>query len=364
MKLTCNRDKFSTLFSLAAAVVSAKDIKAVLQNVKMTVKSNKLILDATDMDNSIRLVLDEVDILDEGETILPTRMMKNVIQESNADILEISLEDEKLTVRAGNAFYQFPTQPVEEFPEIPPFESEAYHEVQGKVLLDHIRRTSFAIDLENSKYTLSGVLFELTEGRIATVSTDGRRLANQEGVATAYGGHFSENSAIVPLKALNLVEKAFGQTAEPVKIAIEEGKITFATSNITISARLVEGRFPRWKNILPNKLERTKVDIAVSALYQCVRQTAFLATDSQPGVILHFEAGQLEITATGEGNSAVPTPISYDSEPIEVKLDPHYLSDFLRCLPSEAILSIYLKEKQSVLFETNDGYSYVLMPLA
>ena len=69
MKLTCNRDKFSTLFSLAAAVVSAKDIKAVLQNVKMTVKSNKLILDATDMDNSIRLVLDEVDILDEPDDV-------------------------------------------------------------------------------------------------------------------------------------------------------------------------------------------------------------------------------------------------------------------------------------------------------
>lgn len=364
MKLTCNRDRFSTLFSLAAAVASIRDIKAVLQYVKMTVESNRVILCATDMDTSIRLVLDEADILDEGETILPTRLMKNVIQESNADALEMSLEDDKLTIRAGKAFYQFATQPIEDFPEVPPFASEAYHEVQGKSLLDHIRRTSFAIDTENTKYTLSGVLFELTEGRIATVSTDGRRLANQEGVAAAHGDHFSENSAIVPLKALMLVEKAFGQTAEPVKINIEDGKITFATSNITITSRLVEGRFPKWKNILPNKLERIKVDIAVSAFYQCVRQTAFLATDNQPGIVLHFEAGQLEITANGAGNSAVPTPISYDSEPIDIKLDPRFLLDFLRCLPSEAILSIYLKEKQSVLFETNDGYSYVLMPLA
>jgi DNA polymerase-3 subunit beta len=366
MKLTCDREKFSTLFSLAAAVVSLKDIKAVLQNVKMTVSDGNTILSATDMDTSIRLIVDHADIAESGEAIIPTRIMKSILQESRADKLEIEAVGDRLTIRCDKAFFQFPTQPVEDFPEIPPFTAEAYHEVSGTTLQEHIRRTTFAIDTENTKYSLSGVLFELTEGRIGTISTDGRRLTNQEGVATAFGGHFSEGTAIVPLKVLGLVEKMISQTKEPVKIHIESGKIVFATSNIVISSRLVEGRFPKWKTIIPEKSDRVDVDLMDSDLLEGVRLADIMTTENQPGVTLSFEPGNLKISASGAGggDGHNTLPISYDAEPIDMKLDPRFLIDFLRVLPGDLVLTVYLKERQSILFETKDGYSYILMPLS
>lgn len=366
MKLSCNREQLTTLFSLAAAVVSLKDIKAVLQNVKMAVKPNQVILSATDMDIAIRLTMEKAEVIDTGEVILPTRLFSKILQESHDDLLILETEENNLIIRGDRAYYEIPTQSVEDFPEIPPFISEAYHEVAGNTLLEHIRRTRFAIDTENTKYSLSGVLFELTEGRLGTVATDGRRLANQEGAATAFGGHFSENSAIVPLKTLGLVEKAIGMTAEPIKICVADGKISFATSNIMISSRLVEGRFPRWKNIIPNKSDRVKVDLMDASFLECVRQAEVVTTDNQPGIVLHFQSGKLEISASAaeKGNSKIELPIAFDAQEISTKLDPRFLIDFLRGLSNETIISIYLKEDQSVLFETSDGYSYILMPLS
>lgn len=366
MKLSCNREHLSALFSLAAAVASVKDIKAVLQNVKMEVLQKQAILSATDMDISIRLTLDKVEVADTGSVILPTRLFSKILQESKDDILVFETDGNTLKIRGERSYYSIPTQSVEDFPDIPSFDFDSYHTVTGNVLQEHIRRTRFAIDTNNTKYALCGVLFELTEGRIGTVATDGRRLANQEGQAESFGGHFSENSAIVPIKTLGLVEKAIGLTAEPIKININDSKIYFATSNITISSRLVEGRFPRWKNIIPNKSDRVKVDLMDGSFLECVRQAEVVTTDNQPGINLNFIKGKLEISASAseKGNSKIELPIAYDFSEIGVKLDPRFLIDFLRGLQSDTIISLYLKSEQSVLFETNDGYSYILMPLS
>lgn len=365
MKLTCKRETFSQLFSLAATVASIKDIKAVLQNVKMNAAAGRVILTATDMEIAIRLEMESAEIAEEGETILPTRLMRKILQESCDDSITMESVENRIIISGERSFYQIPTQSAEDFPEVPPFSSEVYHEIAGNVVQEHIRRTLFAIDTENTKYTLGGVLFELTESRIAAVATDGRRLANQEGTAVSAGGHFSENSAIVPLKALALIDKAIGSSDENVKIFVSGGKIIFAGKNVVISSRLIEGRFPRWKNIMPNKDDRVKVDLMVGPFLQGVRQAEVVTTDNQPGIILDFTTGKLELSASGSevGDSRIELPIVYDGENIKLKMDPRFLIDFLRVLGNEMIVSVFIKDQQSVLFETNDGYSYVVMPL-
>lgn len=365
MKLTCKRENFFQLFSLAASVASKRDVKVVLQNVKMTADQNIVVLTATDMFQAIRLEMTDAVIEEPGETILPTARFLRILKESNDEMLVIESEGTSLKVSGENKWYDLPTFPSDEFPEIPPFSADAWHEAPGKTVREIVRRTKFAIDTENTKYTLGGVLFEFTEGRIAAVATDGRRLANQEGTAAAYGGHVSENTAIVPLKALSLIERGMVSEEEPVKIAVKGGKIYFGSGTSTLSSSLVEGRFPRWKNIIPEKEGRVQVDIMASYFLQAVRQAEIMSSEKQPGIYLNFSAGKMELTASGAevGQSKIELPISYEAAPLRLKMDPRYLTDFLSGLDNEAIVSFYMKGEQSVLFQTGDGYNYVVMPL-
>ena len=372
MKITCNREKFTAKFNLAAAYVAARELKTALQSVKMDVKADHVVFSATDSETSVRVVLRESEIDSEGEVILPSRLMKSILQAAKSENVEFELKDGVLEMSAGRAFYEIPTSDPGEFPEIPPFTGGAYHEVVGADLLKNITRTSFATDMENNKYALSGVLFELTDGSIDTVSTDGRRLTHQRGKAVSRGGHSAENGAIVPLKALGAVEKAISEVGADtsIKIAVEGGKITFVTANdeIMVSSSLVDGRFPAWRKIVPEKTDRVMVDVPVSDFQLAVQQMKVMTTESQPGLFLDFKPGILEVSASGNtgGKSKYTVPIAYDQKEIVTKLDPNFLVDFLRCFSGETNLSIYLKENSSVLFETqqDDDYAYILMPLA
>ena len=370
MKITCNREKFAAKFNLAAAYVAAREVKSILQEVKMEVKADHVVFSATDTETSIRIVLRDLEIESEGEVIIPSRLMKNILQAAKADNIELELEDDKLKIHIGRTNYRIPTNDVSEFPEILSFSGEAYHEVAGADLQKNISRTQFATDTENNKYALSGVLFELTEGCIDTVSTDGRRLTHQRGKAVSHGGHQTESGAIVPLKALGAVEKAINEVGadQPVKIAVEGGKITFATAGdeIMISSRLVDGRFPAWRKIIPEKSDRVQVDVPVSEFQDAVLATKVMTTENQPGLLLTFTPGNLQVKANGSGDTEHNIPIAYDKDEIRTKLDPNFLVDFLRCFSGATNLSIYLKENSSVLFETqqDDDYAYILMPLA
>ena len=372
MKITCNREKFAAKFNLAAAYVAARDVKSVLQEVKMEVMPDHVIFSATDTETSIRVVLRDIEVESGGDVIIPSRLMKNILQVARADNIEFEKKGDNLEIRVGRAFYEIPTLDVNEFPEIRPFAGEAYHEILGADLQKNINRTTFATDVENNKYALSGVLFELSEAGIDTVSTDGRRLTHQRGKAVSHGGHQTEVGAIVPLKALGAVEKAIGEVGADtaIKVAVEGGKITFVTAGdeITIISRLVDGRFPAWRKIIPEKADRVQVDVPVNEFQEAVLATKLMTTENQPGLLLTFKPGNLEIRASGNqsGNVIYPVPIAYDRDEIQTKLDPNFLVDFLRCFSGAANLSIYLKETSSILFEAqqDDDYAYVLMPLA
>ena len=380
MKITCNREEFTAKFNLAAAYVAARELKTALQNVKMDVKSGRVVFSATDTETSVRVTLRDVkritlsdaEIGSERAAFLPPRLMNEILQSAESENIALELKDGVIRISAGQLLYEIPALDTEDFPDIPPFAGAAYHEVIGADLQKSISRTAFATDTENNKHVLSGVLFELAEGGIDTVSTDGRRLAHQHLKAVSHGGHSADNSAVVPLKALAAVEKAIDEVGADtsIKIAAEGGNITFAAANgeITITSQAVDGRFPAWRKIIPDKTDCVRADVPLRDFQAAVHHLKGMTTKELPGLLLDFKPGTLEISAGGntDGTSARAIPIAYDRKEISTKLDPNYLVDFLGCISGETSLSICLKENSSVLFEIphDSGYAYVLMPLA
>jgi DNA polymerase-3 subunit beta len=65
------------------------------------------------------------------------------------------------------------------------------------------------------------------------------------------------------------------------------------------------------------------------------------------------------------GQSRIELPIAYDGPSVAITLDPRYLTDFLKVLDAEKNITLEIKDAESAaVCTTDDGYAYVIMPLA
>lgn len=367
MKIKCNREKFKHYFDLASLAVALKDIRPILQNVKLVASPESLTLMATDGEIGIRIFWnDDVTVEEPGEAILPTRLFKGILQESRDKELYFELDEEKTLVYGERSRYELQTQPIREFPEIIGFDDDECYKIDGKILRTMIHRTIFSTETENSQYALGGILFEFEDDKISAVSTDGRRLSYQAGAAQRIGENLTDESSICPPKLLSLIERAFDDKQD-VFIKVDGTKIRIKSGGILIQSQLVNGRFPRWRSIIPGTEDKKHIEIMAGPFLSAVRQASIVATDQDSSITICFSRGKMEFFSQGieVGQSHIELPVSYeeDSE-IRIKLDPKFLIQFLGILAPEELLNFYFKEKSAVLFKTNDGYTHLIMPLS
>ena len=366
MKLSCNREKFSQAFQLAASVTATRDTKPVLQNVKITATQEQVLLQATDTEIGIRLEVEGSEVLEPGEAILPTRRFKMILQESADETLSIETDGEKAIVSGERSRFNLSTQAADDFPEVDAFAETEYYVVSGKMFREMIKRTIFATDEENTRYTLGGTLIEFGGTSVAAVATDGRRLAFQEGAPQSVVGDAPASSAIFPPKSLHLIERSVGEGTEEVKVAVSATRAIMQCNRAMVFTRLIEGKFPNWRKIIPTTDGKSHVDLSAGALLTAVRQAAIVASEKQPGVRFELGQGKLELFAQGAeiGDSRIELPVAFDGEACSLRLDPRFVIDFLRVLESEKNVTMFVAPDQPAFFRTDDGYSYVVMPLS
>ena len=368
MKVTCDREKLLAAFQTAAGVAPARSPKPILQNIKLEVSEQGAILMATDLEVGIRIQVPGLEVQVPGSAILPLQRFGSILRESSDEQLRLESDAQGTLVRGQRSEFKLPAENPDEFPAVAEFSEQKYHELPARLLREVIRRTIFATDNESSRYALGGVLLEMTPDRITAVGTDGRRLAKMEVPAQSIGGHQSGDSmTIVPTKAMQLLERALSDSDAEIQIAARSNEVLVKSPRATIYSRLVEGRFPRWRDVFPQRTGTVKIDLAVGPLHSAVRQAAIVTSEESRGVDFTFEGGSLVLNgrAAELGQSRVELPVAYDGPALSIKLDPRYVSDFLRVLDPEKTFSLELKDAESAaVCSTDDGYGYVIMPLA
>jgi DNA polymerase-3 subunit beta len=166
---------------------------------------------------------------------------------------------------------------------------------------------------------------------------------------------------------MQLIERALADPDADVFIAARPNDVLLKTPNATIYSRLVEGRFPKWRDVFPVRQQSVRIDITAGPMYSSVRQAAIVADEESRGLDFSFGEGKLIMAASTAdvGQSRVEFPIPYDGEVITVTLDNRFVADFLRVLDPEKICTVEIEDEESAaLFTTDDGYGYVVMPLA
>ncbi|HYV38053.1 MAG TPA: DNA polymerase III subunit beta [Gemmataceae bacterium] len=369
MKAIVNREAFLSACQLASVATAARDVKPILQNFKAIVEADRCTLMATDLELGIRLEVRSVKVEEPGEAIIPAGRMTNILRESTDSELVLESSTDKNMVRGQFNEFEMPGEDPANFPDIPSFEEEKYHEVASGVLREMIRRTQFAVAVGEARFSATtGILVELENDQAKLVATDGRRLALAQGPAKAHGDHSTKGQMpVVPGKALNLLERNLHEAEEIVRIAVRPNEVLMKTDRAMIYSRLVEGRFPPYQQVIPQK-HPLKVPLVVGPFMTAVRQAAVMTDDESKRVVFAFAKHKLTLQAHGTeaGRSKVELPVGYDGKAIEISFDPKFLLDMLKVLDAETALTLELLDgnKPAVFRNDSGNYLYVVVPLA
>ena len=368
MKATCERDKLLHAFQVAAGVAPARSPKPILQNIKLEVTADKALLMGTDLEVGIRVEVPGFTVEAPGSVVLPRDRFGKILSESTDEKLNLESDGGKVLVRGERSEFQLPSENPDEFPDVVAFEEEKYHELPVRFFREVIRRTVYATDTESSRYALGGVLVELTAEGLTAVATDGRRLARQEGPAKSIGNHTTgENTTIIPTRAMQLIDRALADSEDNILMAVRENDVLIHGGRATIYSRLVEGRYPKWRDVFPRREGMLKIELTAGPFYAAVRQAAIVTSEERRGVDFTFGGGKIVLAGHGAeyGESHVELPIAYDGSEVGITLDPKYLGEFLKVLDPEQSFTMELRDAESAaVCATDDGYAYVIMPLA
>ena len=368
MKVRCPREPLLAALQSVAAVVPSRSPKPVLLNVKLEAGREATVLSATDLEVGIRAEIEGVETAAAGAVLLPSARLSAIVRETApGTVFEIHSDGTAAVVKTPRSEFRLPAEDPLEFPAVAGFPAEACFEITSALMRELVRRTVFATDSESSRYALGGVLLELTTESVIAVGTDGRRLAKMQGPCTAHGGAPADAQPIVPARAMQLVERCLGGADAPVHLASRPNEVLVKTGGTTISSRLVDGKFPRWRDVFPERPDAIRVNVVAGPLLAAVRQAAIVTSEQSKGVDFSFEPGQLVLSgrSTESGESRVELPLDHAGASMRIKLDPRFMGDFLRVLDGGAAISVELTDAQSAcVCRTDDGYGYVIMPLA
>ncbi len=295
--------------------------------------------------------------------LVPHARLLAIVRAATGDDVTLTAKGPSVSVKCGGGSWTLPTEDVAEYPTWEPGELQAVCRLPADQFARAARATTYATDAESSRYALGAVLIEVTGGNPTWVATDGRRLACVE---TETDQAVDDRQTLVPRRVLDIVAgMATGDGSVQVEANAKE--VQFTLDGTTVTGRLVEGRFPRWRDVV-GEPEGEATVLEVGELLASVRAAAIVTSEQSKGVDLTWTADTLVIHGQSAeyGESTVKCPLVTAGSASTTKLDPRYLADFLRAIPAdeEPQVDVYATDRESRVLLRCGPYTGVIMPLA
>jgi DNA polymerase-3 subunit beta len=366
MKLQCPRGLLSSAFQAVSGVVPSRTPREILKKVKLQLTDGQAILIGTDQEVGVRYQIPEVQTDSAGEVLLPVQRTMAILREVQDDVIGIEVSEEAIWIRAGQSEFRLSAEDPAEFPDVPPFSAEKVFVVPERELKEGIQRTLFAADVESTRYALGGVLLDISPESLTLAATDSRRLAvYRMSCSSEASTDELPEQPVIPSKAMSLIERSLTDADTGVRISVRANDALVSAGLVTIYSRLVQGRFPRYQDVIPTESGMT-VELVAGPFHSAVRQAMIVTNEESRGVDFSFETGTLTLNsqAADVGTSTVQLPISYDGTKTVVTFDPKFVSDFLKVLdPGSQVTLNLIDANSAAVFHTDEKYTYVVMPL-
>jgi DNA polymerase III subunit beta len=348
MKFTITRENLQQGLSAVGGSIPTRTTLPVLSNLLLETEDGGIRLSGTDLDTAVS-VLVPADVEEPGAITAPARKLQEIARELPPAPVHIVTQGDTIAISSGRTRFKLNGLPRDEFPAFPnvSFGEAGSWTLSGKELSQLIGHVSFAVSTEETRPILNGVLWQLHEGEMRMVATNGHRLAK---MTLPREGATDSADLIVHPKALAQVEKLFPADAD-VEVGRSENHLAFRGRGVEIYTRLIEGPYPNYEQVIPK--DNDKHLVAEKALLTAaIRRMAIVASDQTHRVRLSLGGPMLKFSVQTPdlGEATEEMPVEYDGEPLEIGFNASYLLELLRYMPtSEVKLSFKAPERAATM---------------
>ncbi len=365
MNLTITKEQIIAGLQAVQNVVSTRTTLPILSNVLMRAEGNSLEFTATDLDVTVACKV-EAKVTKAGATTVPVKKLFGIVRELNGEI-EIEVDDKNVaSVRSGSSFFKIHGLAADEFPPLPKFKDDKKVSLPQENIRAMIKKTSFAVSTDESRYVLNGLFVSLKEGKMTVVATDGRRLAlvdEEVDISEKSAGEF-----IVPAKAVNELNRLL-QAAGDVELKFGENQASFALKDdkgfsVLLITKLIEGNYPNYRQVIPGEAKE-RIALGREELVQALRRAEIMTSEKANSVRLTFGKNILTITANSPevGEARETIAINYKGTELAIAFNPRYLIDPLTALTEDEVFFELIDELSPGVVKINGPFLYVVMPM-
>ena len=362
MKLNCEREQILSPLQAVIGVVERRQTMPILANVLLSVRDGRLAVTATDLE--VELVAStSVSGAESGDITVPGRKLLDIIRALPEKVeVKLALEGDKILIRGGKSRFTLSTLAASEFPTVDEINPTASFELEQADLKRLLEKTQFSMAQQDVRYYLNGMLLETDGKLLRTVATDGHRLALCE-LELKVGSTL--NQVIVPRKGVLELSRLVGQDGA-VKVEVGTNHIRATIGDIRFTSKLIDGRFPEYGRVLPNKPPRL-VTADRDLLRHALQRTAILSNEKYRGIKLSLKPNVLTIMAHNpeQEEAEEEVEVSYDGDAMEVGFNVNYLLDALGAIDGAEVELGLTDSNSSCLVSLPGGgpSRYVVMPM-
>jgi DNA polymerase-3 subunit beta len=366
MNLTIAKEQIINGLQAVQNVVSTRTTLPILSNVLLRAEGDKLELTATDLDVTVSSSV-EAKVKKAGASTVPVKRLFGIIRELANSEIDLEVDDKNVcSVRSGASFYKINGLSADEFPPLAKFKEEKKVVLPQETVGSMMKKTSFAISTDESRYVLNGIFISLKDHKMTMVATDGRRLAlvdEEVDVSEKSQGEF-----IIPAKAVNELNRLLQDKGE-LEIRYTENQASFTLkddkgSGVLIVSKLIEGNYPNYRQVIPNEVKE-RIPLVREEFLHALRRAEIMTSEKSNSVKLTFGKNNLAITANSPevGEARESIAVNYKGKEMAIAFNPKYLIDPLNALPNDEVFIELIDELSPGVLKINGPFLYVVMPM-
>ena len=364
--LNIDKDILLKPLQMVSGIVERRHTLPILSNVYLKATNNRLEVIATDLEIQIATSA-ALDQEYAGETLTISARKTLDILRALPDKTKITLEasENRAILKSGKSKFNLQTLPSSDFPLIAPKENATVQTVtlEQTVLKNMLQKVQFAMAQQDIRYYLNGLLLVLDGDTMRLVATDGHRLSH---ASTTLNINAASREVILPRKTVIELVKLLGDDNETVDLEITDTQITIKFGNVTLVSKLVDGKFPDYKRVIPTELKNTLI-LGRETLQGALQRASILSNEKFRGVRWVLTKNLLKIICSNseQEEAEEELEVSYEGEPLDIGFNVNYILDCLNNLAVQDVNCILGDSNSSMLMTIKEDstFQYVVMPM-
>jgi len=361
MKLQVTQENLNRALGSVARVANSRGTLPILSNVLIKTTNNRLSLSATNLDIAISHYIG-AKVSDEGSITVPARLMQDFVSSLPDGVIELDLEETKLHVSTDQYKSVVNGIVADDFPTMPAITDGKSWKVSSSLLKKALQQVVFAASSDETRPVLTGVLFQTNGGKLYMAATDSYRLAEKQ-----LGANKQDVQLLIPASALQDLLRVLGDHDEEVTVTHDDVQVLFQVADIELVARLVEGKYPDYRKLIPAGFT-TKAVLKRADFINITKVSSLFARESAGSITLEVDetTQKLSIRSVasqlGENTAAVEAKVTGTGS---ITINSRYLLDGLNAIGSDEVSFGFNGKLEPTLLQDPAGgdYQHIIMPL-